>query len=146
MSSLPPLTYLDERLSFALYSTSKAVVSLHQPHLGKIGLTYPQYLVYLALSEHKQVSVSELGDLLFLNSATLTPLLKRMEAADLVVRARSEQDERITLISLTAKAQALDAQIREMQQQVRDAVGLEGSEFSQLREQLKSLNAQIRNS
>ena len=144
MSSLLPHSFLDERLSFALYSSSKAVVGLHQPYLSKIGITYPQYLVFLALSEHQEVSVRELGELLFLNSATLTPLLQRMASADLVVRTRSTADERITLVRLTEKAKELQPKIADMQQQVRTAVGLEPSEFARLRQQLKDLNASVR--
>ena len=98
----------------------------------------------MALSEHQEVSVRELGELLFLNSATLTPLLQRMASADLVVRNRSTADERITLVRLTEKAKELQPKIAEMQQQVRTAVGLEPSEFARLRQQLTDLNASVR--
>ena len=98
---------LDNQLCFALYSTSLAMTKLYKPLLAELGLTYPQYLVMLVLWEQDDVSVSALGERLFLDSGTLTPLLKRLEAADLLVRNRSAQDERRVQISLTASGNAL---------------------------------------
>lgn len=100
---------LDNQLCFALYSTSLAMTKLYKPLLAALGLTYPQYLVMLVLWERDGVTVSELGDRLFLDSGTLTPLLKRMEAADLLARTRSAQDERRVLIALTAAGRKLKA-------------------------------------
>ena len=79
---------LDNQLCFALYSTSLAMTKLYKPLLAEMGLTYPQYLVMLALWERDDVTVSKLGERLFLDSGTLTPLLKRMEAAGLLQRRR----------------------------------------------------------
>jgi len=102
-----PALLLDNQLCFALYSTSLAMTKLYKPLLEALGLTYPQYLVMLVLWEQDDVSVSVLGERLFLDSGTLTPLLKRMEAADLLVRTRSKQDERRVQISLTAAGRKL---------------------------------------
>ncbi|MCA3187400.1 MAG: MarR family transcriptional regulator, partial [Cupriavidus sp.] len=101
----PPKTddwlQLDQQLCFALYSTSLAMTKVYKPILGELGLTYPQYLVMLVLWEHDEVSVSELGGRLTLDSGTLTPLLKRLEAAGFVRRSRDAGDERRVLVSLT---------------------------------------------
>ena len=98
---------LDNQLCFALYSASLAMTKLYKPLLGELGLTYPQYLVMLVLWEQDDVTVSKLGERLFLDSGTLTPLLKRMEAADLLLRTRSAQDERRVQVTLTATGRTL---------------------------------------
>jgi DNA-binding MarR family transcriptional regulator len=100
---------LDHQLCFALYSASLAMTKLYKPLLAELGLTYPQYLALLALWERDGLQVSELGARLFLDSGTLTPLLKRLEAAGLVRRQRSGDDERRVHIHLTASGQALKA-------------------------------------
>ena len=98
---------LDHQLCFALYSTSLAMTKLYKPLLSELGLTYPQYLALLALWEHDGLRVSDLGARLFLDSGTLTPLLKRMEVAALVRRERSSEDERSVRIHLTDAGRAL---------------------------------------
>jgi DNA-binding MarR family transcriptional regulator len=98
---------LDNQLCFALYSTSLAMTKLYKPLLDELGLTYPQYLAMLVLWEKDGLSVSELGERLFLDSGTLTPLLKRLESAGLVARLRDVQDERRVHISLTAAGRKL---------------------------------------
>src|SRR5436190_2142305 len=98
---------LDNQLCFALYSASLAMTKLYKPLLDELGLTYPQYLAMLALWEQDGLMVSELGKRLRLDSGTLTPLLKRMEAAGLVARTRDAQDERRVHISLTASGRRL---------------------------------------
>jgi DNA-binding MarR family transcriptional regulator len=100
---------LDHQLCFALYSASLAMTKLYKPLLAALGLTYPQYLALLALWERDGLQVSELGARLFLDSGTLTPLLKRLEAAGLVRRQRSSDDERRVHIHLTASGRALKA-------------------------------------
>lgn len=92
---------LDNQLCFALYSASLAMTKAYKPLLDALGLTYPQYLVMLVLWEHGMLSVSELGERLFLDSGTLTPLLKRMEAGGWLARVRSLEDERRVMVSLT---------------------------------------------
>jgi DNA-binding MarR family transcriptional regulator len=98
---------LDNQLCFALYSTSLAMTKLYKPMLEEMGLTYPQYLAMLVLWEQDGLTVSELGERLYLDSGTLTPLLKRMETAGLVSRLRAVQDERRVHITLTAEGRKL---------------------------------------
>src|SRR5260221_13077719 len=92
---------LGEQLCFALYSTIAAMNKIYRKLLRELGLTYPQYLVLLVLWERDQLMVSEIGERLFLDSATLTPLLKRMEALGLLRRARAQNDETQGVVSLT---------------------------------------------
>ena len=98
---------LDSQLCFALYSTSLAMNKLYRKLLRKTGLTYSQYLVMMVLWERDGLTVSEVGERLFLDSATLTPLLKRMEQAGLLNRARAASDERQVIISLTQQGDQL---------------------------------------
>lgn len=101
------LLRLDNQLCFAVYSASLAMTRLYKPLLDKLKLTYPQYLVMLALWEHEGLMVSELGERLSLDSGTLTPLLKRLEANGLVSRLRDVADERRVHITLTAAGRKL---------------------------------------
>ncbi|MBA5607939.1 MarR family transcriptional regulator [Duganella sp. FT3S] len=103
----PQVPKLDGQLCFALYSTSLAMSKLYRKLLRKLGLTYSQYLVMMVLWERDGLTVTEVGERLFLDSATLTPLLKRMEQADLLTRARAASDERQVIISLTPAGDAL---------------------------------------
>ena len=98
---------LDHQLCFALYAASLAMTKTYKPLLTPLGLTYPQYLVMLVLWEQDGVTVSRLGERLFLDSGTLTPLLKRLEASGLLARERDAQDERRVRITLTAPGRAL---------------------------------------
>ena len=100
---------LDNQLCFALYSASLAMTRLYQPLLAEIGLTYPQYLAMLVLWERDGLMVSELGERLCLDSGTLTPLLKRLEAAGLIARIRALDDERRVHVTLTAGGRKLKA-------------------------------------
>jgi DNA-binding MarR family transcriptional regulator len=101
------LMQLENQLCFALYSTSLAMTKLYKPLLSGLGLTYPQYLVMLALWQDDGLMVSELGERLYLDSGTLTPLLKRMEAGGLVLRLRDTADERRVHLTLTAAGRKL---------------------------------------
>src|SRR2546430_5099876 len=96
-----PMLRLDNQICFALYSTAHAFNRVYKPLLDRLGLTYPQYLVMLVLWERDDVPVKDIGEKLFLDSGTLTPLLKRLEAAHLVKRTRSSQDDRQVLSALT---------------------------------------------
>src|SRR6204780_2021823 len=97
---------LGNQICFAIYSTAHAFNRVYKPLLDRLGLTYPQYLVMLVLWERDGVPVKEIGERLFLDSGTLTPLLKRLEQAGLIKRTRSTEDERQVLIALTAKGEA----------------------------------------
>lgn len=105
---------LDDLICFALYSTSHAVTRAYKPLLDRIGLTYPQYLVLIVLWEKEGLTVKEIGARLFLDSGTLTPLLKRMEAAGFVKRSRDPDDERQLRVSLTEHGRGLRARSREI--------------------------------
>ena len=98
---------LDNQLCFALYSASLAMTKLYKPMLDELGLTYPQYLAMLVLWERDGLMVSELGDKLFLDSGTLTPLLKRLEASGYISRLRDVNDERRVHITLTSSGRKL---------------------------------------
>lgn len=99
---------LENQLCFPLYACSKEVVRKYKPFLDEIGLTYTQYIAMMVLWEHRNVNVKTLGDYLYLDSGTLTPLLKKMEAQGLLVRERDVKDERNVMVSLTTKGQQLE--------------------------------------
>lgn len=105
---------LDRQLCFPLYAASNILTRAYRPLLDQLGLTYPQYLVLLVLWEKAPRAVGEIGQQLFLDTGTLTPLLKRMEAAGLVARQRDPEDERRVIISLTAKGSDLREAAREI--------------------------------
>src|SRR6267154_2539717 len=107
---------LGNQICFAVYSTAHAFNRVYKPLLDRLGLTYPQYLVMMVLWERDGVPLKDIGEKLFLDSGTLTPLLKRMEAADLIKRTRSTADERQVLIALTPKGHALKEQARAVPQ------------------------------
>src|SRR3954449_1909081 len=109
---------LSSQLCFAIYSTAHAFNRVYKPLLDKLGLTYPQYLVMLVLWERDGVPLKDIGERLFLDSGTLTPLLKRLEAAELIKRTRSTEDERQVLIALTAKGHALRERARAVPQAI----------------------------
>ena len=98
---------LDNQLCFALYSTSLAMTKVYKPLLDELGLTYPQYLAMLVLWERDGLMVSELGDKLYLDSGTLTPLLKRLETSGYISRIRALEDERRVYITLTSSGRKL---------------------------------------
>ncbi|ALO28115.1 MarR family winged helix-turn-helix transcriptional regulator [Leptospira borgpetersenii] len=99
--------FLENQICFPLYACSRALTSLYRPILDQLGLTYPQYLVLLVLWKGDGCSVKEIGRKLYLDSGTLTPLLKRLEDSELVVRKRSEKDERSVRIFLSLKGKKL---------------------------------------
>ena len=133
------LQRLDHQLCFALYSSSLVMTKLYKPLLGALGLTYPQYLVLLALWEADGIGVGELGERLYLDSGTLTPLLKRMEAAGLLARARAVGDERRVIVTLTAAGRALRRKAEGVPLQVACATGCALHELPELTAQLQAL-------
>lgn len=134
---------LDDQLCFAAYSASRALAAAYRRGLQELGLTYTQYLVLLVLWQQPRVSVSELGRALALDSGTLSPMLKRMEAAGLVRRERGTDDERTMWIEPTEEAQALEPRAVAVQAEVVRATGLEPAEFSALRAALNQLTASL---
>ena len=134
---------LDHQLCFALYSASLAMTKLYTPLLSALKLTSPQYLVLLVLWEQDGLSVTALGERLHLNSGTLTPLLKRMEASGLLVRARSQEDERRVLVSLTPEGKKLKARAAAIPPCVAEAADCSLSELMALTQQLKALRNRL---
>ena|SRR5256885_2245437 len=150
MSKTPPLLKpsaemlkLDHQLCFALYSSSLAMTKLYKPLLDPLGLTYPQYLVMLVLWEGDGIAVSELGQRLQLDSGTLTPLLKRLEASGLVQRRRDSADERRVLLHITPAGRALKARAMRVPPQVACAAACSLDELAALTRRLKQLRDQI---
>jgi DNA-binding MarR family transcriptional regulator len=134
---------LDNQVCFAVYSTAHAFNRIYKPLLDRLGLTYPQYLVMLVLWERDDVPVKEIGERLHLDSGTLTPLLKRLEAADLIKRTRSTEDERQVLIALTAKGRALQEKARTVPQSILAASACSVGELSALKNDLVALRDQL---
>jgi DNA-binding MarR family transcriptional regulator len=134
---------LDNQICFAVYSTAHAFNRVYKPLLHKLGLTYPQYLVMLALWERDGVPVKDIGERLFLDSGTLTPLLKRLEAASLVKRSRSTEDERLVLIALTQQGQALKEKARAVPQGILAASACSLGELSAMKRDLVALRDRL---
>lgn len=134
---------LDNQLCFAVYSTAHAFNRVYKPLLDRLGLTYPQYLVMLVLWEHDGVPVKDIGERLFLDSGTLTPLLKRMEAAGLIKRTRSTEDERQVLIALTPQGQSLKERARAVPQSILAASACSVGELSAMKNELVALRDQL---
>lgn len=130
---------LDNQLCFALYSGSRHIVRLYQPVLAALDLTYTQYITMLVLWEHGSISMKELGDKLYLDSGTLTPLLKKLEALDLVKRVRSESDERVVDVTLTEKGQALKEEAKAIPTKIASCLNLTRDEAYLLQNLLKKL-------
>jgi len=127
---------LENQFCFALYSASHAMTKTYKPMLDRLGLTYPQYLVMLVLWEQDAILVKDIGARLFLDSGTLTPLLKRLEANGLVSRNRDPHDERQVRIVLSAEGRALRAKAQEIPKQVLCASGQQLGELSRIRAEL----------
>jgi MarR family transcriptional regulator, organic hydroperoxide resistance regulator len=130
---------LDAQLCFAVHAASRAFDSVYRVTLREAGLTYPQYLVLLALWEHQELSVKELGRRLRLDSGTLSPLLKRMEAAGWVERRRDPADERSVMVRPTEAGMGLRAHVCGVPMHNVEATGMSVEEMGELRERLKAL-------
>ncbi|MBQ1880634.1 MAG: MarR family transcriptional regulator [Lachnospiraceae bacterium] len=105
---------LKNQLCFPMYACSRKIVGSYTPYLKPLGLTYTQYIVMMVLWEKESVSVGQLGETLFLDAGTLTPLLKRLEKAGYVTRERSKEDERITVISITREGEKLKEKCKDI--------------------------------
>ena len=130
---------LNNQLCFALYAATNAIIRTYRPKLGRVGLTYPQYLALLVLWETDGMTVKGLAHRLKLDSATITPLLKRLENAGLLTRQRNEKDERVVNIYLTSKGSELKHEVAQMQKEVACQSGLKETEFFELRDTLHRL-------
>ena len=130
---------IDSQLCFALYSASRAMTAAYRPVLADMNLTYPQYLVLLVLWEDEHVTVRRLGERLQLDSGTLSPLLKRLEANGLVRRVRSQADERLVEISLTAAGRRLEKKAQCIPERLLTAAGMTEKQAADLRDAVRLL-------
>ena len=137
---------LDSQLCFKLYAASRAVIRGYKPMLDQLGLTYPQYLVMLVLWQKDDVTVSEIGEQLFLDSATLTPLLKRLESAGLINRQRTRQDERQVAVTLTEAGRALRVKAEAIPEAVKCATACDDDALLALKLQLDGLRDNLNQS
>jgi DNA-binding MarR family transcriptional regulator len=148
MAKHDDLTRLDQQLCFALYRASRAMIRAYAPLLEPLGITYPQYLTLLALWEEDGVSVKHLGERLALDSATLTPLLKRLEQQHLVERRRDTEDERVVRLYLTKQGKSLQVKARTVPLALACKLGSPGDQalvnkLRRLREELNALTADL---
>lgn len=134
---------LDQQICFSLNAASRAFNGIYRVVLKDLGLTYPQYLVMLVLWEHGELPVKKLGERLRLDSGTLSPLLKRLEAAGLVRRERSARDERSVEVRLTAQGVALRERAGEVPRRIAGATGLDLAEIQDLGARLNRLTAAL---
>lgn len=139
------LLKLENQLCFLLYAGSREMTKKYKPLLDELGVTYPQYLVLLLLWEHKTLTVKELGHELYLDSGTLTPMLKRMEQNQIIKRERSIEDERSVLISLTAEGCSLKEKAKDIPIEIFHLSGKKEDEFKALKESLLQLLNQLTN-
>ncbi|WP_028109763.1 MarR family winged helix-turn-helix transcriptional regulator [Ferrimonas futtsuensis] len=128
-----PELMFENQVCFPLYSAANAVVRAYRPLLDKLDLTYLQYMVMMLIWQHQSMSVKDLGEKLTLDSGTLTPLLKRLEGKGLVIRGRSQQDERVRVITLTNEGKALKEHAKEVPQTMACRAGLSSEEAGQLK-------------
>lgn len=135
---------LDEQLCFALYSASRAMAAAYRARLAQVDLTYTQYVVLLLLWEHHSLPMSQLGDRLRLDSATLSPVLKRMATRQLITRTRSTHDERTVDITCTDSGYAVRERVRAVQSDVQHHTGLSTVDLVVLREDLHRLADRLR--
>jgi MarR family transcriptional regulator, organic hydroperoxide resistance regulator len=134
---------LGNQLCFAVYSTAHAFNRFYKPMLDRLGLTYPQYLVMMVLWEQDGIPVKEIGERLFLDSGTLTPLLKRLEAAGLVKRTRSIEDERQVIVALTAQGEALKEKARSLPLSILAASECSVAELAALKKEVETLRDRL---
>jgi DNA-binding MarR family transcriptional regulator len=141
-----PTDSLETFLCLDLYATSRAVMKAYTPLLEPLGLTYPQYLAMVALWESEPLKVNELAERLSLDSGTLSPLLKRLEAAGLVERSRSVKDERSVEIALTAAGRNLQKKAPEVVSRISDLFGLKTEDMRRLQKTLRSIGERMEES
>lgn len=123
---------LSNQLCFPLYACSKEVIRKYKPYLDEVNLTYTQYITMMVMWEKKSVTVKELGECLYLDSGTLSPLLKKLEQQGLVSRSRSDEDERSLIVSITQQGEALKKQARTIPERMASCVNLSSEEVATL--------------
>ena len=134
---------LGEQLCFALYSASRAMSKVYRRLLDPLGLTYPQYLVMLVLWERDGLTVTEVGERLYLDSATLTPLLKRLQSAGLVTRTRASTDERQILVALTSAGRRLKVTATGLPASILRAADCQAADLTSTQARLESLRSKL---
>lgn len=134
---------LENQLCFPLYACAKEIVRKYKPYLDEIDLTYTQYIAMLVLWEHKTMNVKKLGEYLYLDSGTLTPVLKKLEQKGYVKRARDESDERILNVSITQKGEALKEKAVEIPMKMGSCFRITKEEAVILHKTLHQILAQV---
>lgn len=134
---------LENQLCFSVYAVSRAITKLYRPLLEELDITYPQYLVMLVLWENETLSLKDLGKKLYLDSGTLTPLLKRLESMGLVMRKRSLEDERLLNVSLTEKGFQLKEKAKSIPDCILKAINLDMENLIKTKAQMDSLLTSI---
>lgn len=137
---------LENQLCFSVYAVSRAITKLYRPLLEELDITYPQYLVMLVLWENETLSLKDLGKKLYLDSGTLTPLLKRLESIGLVMRKRSLEDERLLNVSLTEKGFQLKEKAKNIPDCILKAINLDMENLIKTKAQMDSLLTSIMDS
>ncbi len=137
------MLHLDQQMCFALYSANLALNKVYRKLLSELELTYPQYLVMLVLWQQDELMVSDIGEKLFLDSATLTPLLKRLETAGLLIRRRAQIDERQVIITLTDAGRELQQKAQGIPEAVACATECSVEEMTALKQQLQTLRGHL---
>ncbi len=120
---------LSNQLCFPLYACARETIKLYTPHLDKLGLTYTQYITMMVLWERKSLTAKELGRILYLDSGTLTPMLKKMEGKNLLTRKRSEADERNLIVTITETGEALKDECLDIPEQMKKNINLTEEEI-----------------
>ncbi len=134
---------LENQLCFPLYACAKEIVRKYKPYLDEIDLTYTQYIAMMVLWEHKTMNVKKLGEYLYLDSGTLTPVLKKLEQKGYVKRARDENDERILNVSITKKGEALKEKAVEIPAKMGSCFNISSEEAAILHKTLHQILAQV---
>ena len=124
---------LDNQFCFPIYALSKKIINMYRLYLDPLDITYPQYLVLMVLWKEQQQTVGQLGEKLFLDSGTLTPLLKRMEQKEMVVRSRNIEDERIVVIKMNKKGSALKEKVKDIPEKLLESMAISVDERKQLK-------------
>lgn len=127
---------LENQLCFPIYASSRIITKLYKPFLNELNLTYPQYLVMLVLWEIKHITLKDLGNKLYLDSGTLTPLLKRLESMNLIERERSTEDERLLFVTLTEKGENLKSKAINVPDCILKCTNMEISDLIELKKSI----------
>ncbi len=127
------LLKLDKQICFPIYALSREVIQRYRPLLDELDLTYPQYLVFLVLWEEDKQTVNQIGDKLLLDSGTLTPLLKRLEQKNLIIRQRRKTDERVVEISLTQEGKELEQRAKDIPEKLLEQLNITLDELKTMR-------------